>query len=82
VLGVVEPDADDLLRVGDRRQQADLVERDALAVRLGDFAGPAGGQQFAHAQPGVDDPVVPQYPGPRPIPAIEAHQSHGSAGYP
>ena len=66
---VVQPDADDLLRVGHRCQQLDIVERQRGAVRALELGDAAGGEERPHPLaaaperiPRVDHTVVASTP--------------------
>jgi hypothetical protein len=84
---VVEPDAEDLLGIRDRRQQLELGQRQQLSLRaleLGDAARP---EQLAHALaataqgiPGIEHPVIAQHARSGPDLGRIADQSHGRAG--
>jgi len=72
VLGVVEPDADDLLRVRHRRQQLNLGQRHRLGRgdSILELTQPLRGEQPAHAlaaaaegDPGIDHLLPAQDPG-------------------
>ena len=57
---VVEPDADDLVGIGDRRQQRDLVERGVppAARPIDRFLEPAGAISSRTEEPGVEHGAV------------------------
>jgi hypothetical protein len=66
VRAVVEPEADDLVGVENRRQQLDLGEwRAGVRVQPGvEALEVCGGEQLAHGGPRIDDAVVAEYAGP------------------
>ena len=89
VLAVVEADADDLVRVGDRGEEGDgrarVRRRPAVPEPRPQVLDPAGGEQLpqpapvrlAQQRPGVDDPVALEHPGPRSVAGVVADQPHG-----
>jgi len=84
VLGVVEPDADDLLRVRHRRQQLDLGQRHrrGRGDSILELIQPLRGEQLAHALaaaaegvPGIDHLLPAQDPGARPAGGVVGDQA-------
>src|SRR5215211_2798866 len=89
MLAVVQPDADDLLRVRDRRQQLDRGERmrrrSGVAEPSPQVVDPPGGDQLPQAppmrlaqqRPGIDDPLVLEQARPGPVAGVVGEQPHG-----
>ena len=88
---VVEPDADDLLRVGDRDVERDLPDWDALSGKVPfESAEEVVGEEGADTRicgaglehvPGIDHAAAPEYTGATAALGAIGDESHGAQGY-
>lgn len=89
VLPIVQPDANDLVRIRNRRQQLHsrprMRRRPGVSKATPQLVDPPSRDQLSQRppmrlpkqSPSIDNPLVLKHPGPGTIPRIKAHQSHG-----